>query len=275
MIVIWDPRTIDQRTGEAIWIGAAAGLASYVGTDQTYEAQIIESVWYGHRNVFKHEWGHSILFYFEAAGTSPLPTVTNHALPGQYVHCPTGEPYVWADESEASPIPNSIYNNASGFTHDYYSGTVATPDQPTSCLGITREVWAAGGPVGNSAYYPYYHQIELSPTSTEQTGEPGTTVHYPLTLTNTGNITDSITLTLGSHSWTTQTPTKLRNLGPGASAQFTVDVEIPDLAPAGASDIVTLQASSDGGAAAVEVRLVTRTPARAPDYVVNLPMLRM
>jgi hypothetical protein len=51
------------------------------------------------------------------------------------------------DENEMFPIPNSIYNNESGFTHDYYSGTTATPDQPTRCLGITAAAWASGGPV--------------------------------------------------------------------------------------------------------------------------------
>lgn len=151
VIVIWDPRAIEQNTGESKWIGAAAGLTYYMGTDQTYLAMIIESaVYYGHRNVFKHEYGHSILFYFDAAGVAPKPTVTNHAA-GEYVHCSTGENYVWQDETDANQIPNSIYNNNSGFTHDYYSGTTATADQPTHCIGITPEAWSYGGPVSNSA----------------------------------------------------------------------------------------------------------------------------
>jgi len=29
----------------------------------------------------------------------------------------------------------SIYNNQSGFTHDYYSGATAKPAAPTTCLG--------------------------------------------------------------------------------------------------------------------------------------------
>jgi hypothetical protein len=147
VIVIWDPRVVDQDTGTRYWIGGYAGLTPGMGTGQTYFAMIIEATGYGHRNVFKHEWGHSILFYFDAAGTAPKPTVTNHIGSTPYVHWPTGDPYVGIDETDANPIPNSIYNYESGFTHDYYSGTTATPDQPTRRLGITPEAWMLGGPV--------------------------------------------------------------------------------------------------------------------------------
>jgi HYR domain len=147
VIVIWDPRVVDQFTGTEHWIGGGAGLTVPMGVDQTYATVIIEATGYPDRNVFKHEWGHSILFYFEAVGTSPKPTVTNHAVINQYVHWPTGEAYVWVDETEANPIPNSIYNNESGFTHDYYSGTIATADQPARRLGIIPEAWRLGGPV--------------------------------------------------------------------------------------------------------------------------------
>jgi len=154
VIVVWDPRCVDQATGNYRWIGGgAAGLTPPMGTGQTYSALIIESaVYYGHRNVFKHEWGHSILFFYDAAGTSPRPTVTNHAYAGQYIHWPTGEPYVWVDETDLVLIPNSIYHNESGFTHDYYSGTTATPDQPARRLGITPLAWATGGPVSKPGF---------------------------------------------------------------------------------------------------------------------------
>ena len=116
----------------------------------TFRCRIDAAVYRGHRNIFKHEWGHCILFYFDAVGTTPKPTVSNHAEATDYVNCQTGQFYVWQDETLASPIPNSIYNNESGFTHDYYSGTTATADQPSRCLGITPEAWALGGPVSHS-----------------------------------------------------------------------------------------------------------------------------
>ena len=43
-----------------------------MGVGQMYTTLIVEAATlYGHLNVFKHEWGHSILDYFDAAGTSP------------------------------------------------------------------------------------------------------------------------------------------------------------------------------------------------------------
>jgi hypothetical protein len=152
VIVIWDPRATDQITGQYTRIGSAAGLTPAMGNDQTYTALIIEAAFsYGHRNVFKHEWGHSILEYFDAAGTAPKPKVQNHTNASQYVNCVTGASYVWVDETNGNPIPNSIYNNDSGFTHDYYSGTTATANDPTRCLGINAQAWAFGGSVSNSA----------------------------------------------------------------------------------------------------------------------------
>lgn len=146
VIVIWDPRVVDEYTGTRQWIGTVAGLALNRYAGQTYAAIVIEATG-GHRNVFKHEWGHSILHYFEAIGVSPKPAVNNHASAVQYVHWPTGESYQWIAEWDGNPIPNSIYNNESGLTHDYYSGTIATADQPTRRLGITPEAWMWGGPV--------------------------------------------------------------------------------------------------------------------------------
>lgn len=149
VIVIWQPTVVDQGTGELRWIGNAAGLTAYMGTAQTYATIIIEAATlYGHLNVFKHEWGHSILFYYHAAGTAPRPTVENHTTAGTYVDCVTGQDYIWLDETDANPIPNSIYNNAGGFTHGYYSGTTALASDPLrTCLGITPLAWATGGPV--------------------------------------------------------------------------------------------------------------------------------
>jgi hypothetical protein len=152
VIVIWDTRTTDTVSGEDEWIGFGDGLAAHVGTGQTYNTmQIDAAIARGHRNVFKHEWGHSILFHFDAMGITPKPTVGNHAQSKQYVNCETGEFYVWVDENAQNPnIPNSIYNNESGFTHDYYSGTTATAEQPELCLGIPPDAWAMGGPVSHS-----------------------------------------------------------------------------------------------------------------------------
>ncbi len=150
VIVIWDSSGTDLNTGQpADFAQQCGGLAVPNRTGQTYATFTVDKLASNHRNVFKHEWGHSILYYYDAAGTAPKPTVDNHIndTDKRYVHCPTGQPYILEDETDDNPIPDSIYNNDSGFTHDYYSGTTATRDQPTRCLGITPEAWASGGPV--------------------------------------------------------------------------------------------------------------------------------
>lgn len=151
VITIWDGSGIDLITGENLNIqGCAYGWN--MGTGQAYSAIFADfvTIYNGNsRNVFKHEWGHSILFYYDAAGTAPEPPVDNHIndSTNQYVNCLTGQSYILIDETDDNPIPNSIYNNDSGFTHDYYSGFTATADRPDRCLGITFEAWASGGPV--------------------------------------------------------------------------------------------------------------------------------
>ena len=161
VIVVWDPRVKDVATGESLWIGGGAGLTQARGVSQTYTTMSVEYAGVnGHRNVYKHEWGHSILSYFEALQQTPQPTVNNHATASQYVNCKTGQYYVWQDETEAQPIPNSIYSNTAGFTHDYYSGTVARAEAPQTCLGIGPQAWAWGGPVTHSGSAPVFTAAE-------------------------------------------------------------------------------------------------------------------
>lgn len=147
VLVIWPATGTNVATGQPEWIGSAAGLTPDMGTGQPYVTMILDAaINYGHRNVFKHEFGHAVLSYFGALGVTPTPGVDNHALPGEYVHCGTGAAYVWVDETLEDPIPSSIYSNASGFTHDYYSGTTAVAADPGHCLGIDRQAWRYGSP---------------------------------------------------------------------------------------------------------------------------------
>jgi hypothetical protein len=147
VIVIWDSTGTDVNSGQPYNLQNCGGLTLANGTGQTFSTLQLDAYPPNQfRNTLKHEWGHSILFFYEAAGTAPTPSVDNHR-PDAFVHCGTGEGYVLIDETQDQPIRNSIYNNRSGFTHDYYSGTTALASDPDSCLGITREAWASGGPV--------------------------------------------------------------------------------------------------------------------------------
>lgn len=151
VIALYDGSGVDALNNNQMLSVVGCAYSWPMGTEPTYAA--IPSDFIGpnlrNTNVFKHEWGHSILSFFAAAGTAPQPDVNNHIndTDVRYVNCLTGDPYVLVDEDDDNLIPNSIYNNLSGFTHDYYSGQTATADQPTRCLGINQEAWRSGGPV--------------------------------------------------------------------------------------------------------------------------------
>jgi hypothetical protein len=52
---------------------------------------------------------------------------------------------LWVSEFDSDnpfEIPNSLYNNNSGFHHDILSGTIALSSDPTTCLGIPPHAWA-------------------------------------------------------------------------------------------------------------------------------------
>ena len=147
VIVVWQPTVIDQATGQLLWIGNAAGLTPSMGTGQTYTTLIIEAATlYGHLNVFKHEWGHSLLSYYEASGAAPTPTVTNHAVANQYVNCTNGPDVQsgWTKRTR-TPFRTRCADNTSGFTHDYYSGTTALATDPLHCLGLCLLCMGDGG----------------------------------------------------------------------------------------------------------------------------------
>ena len=148
-IVVWDDSGTDINTGQPADLNGCGGLAISNGIGQTYLAIPVDSVTSSQQNVFKHEWGHSILFYYDATGISPKPSVDNHIndTTNQYVNCLSGSNYILQDETNDNPIPNSIYNNYSGFTHDYYSGLTAKPEYPNVCLGLNQAVWSTGGPI--------------------------------------------------------------------------------------------------------------------------------
>jgi hypothetical protein len=145
VIVVWDQKALDPAL-RSVTLHRYAGLTWDLGRAQTYSALPAEYAAHDDANVFKHEWGHAVLFFHAALGVAPTPVIDNHGPAERYVHCPDGTPYVWEDEHDGRPIPNSIYNNDSGFTHDYMSGTVALADDPTRCIGIGPAAWAAGRP---------------------------------------------------------------------------------------------------------------------------------
>jgi subtilisin family serine protease len=86
--------------------------------------------------------------------------------------------------------------------------------------------------------------VELSPAAAAQSGAPGETVEYTLTVTNTGDLTDTFSIT-ATAVWDVQLPVTGFTLGPGESAPLTVNVDIPADAANGDSDVATVTVMSE------------------------------
>lgn len=155
-VIIWKDDGWDAVQRRFVSLACYGGLTWPRGTGQTFTSFLMKMIPPDQRNVFKHEWGHAILFYYDTSGAAPKPAVNNHIndTDTRYVSCHSAQPYFLIDETDGNPIPYSIYNDQTGFTHDYYSGVTATPDQPDRCLGITPAAWATGGPVTHPIQNP-------------------------------------------------------------------------------------------------------------------------
>ncbi len=102
--------------------------------------------------------------------------------------------------------------------------------------------------------------VTLTPATDAKSGNPGTDVSYTLTVTNTGNVSDSFTLGVSGAAWTTGVaPTTVGPLAAGATADVTVTVSIPAGAAGGATDAATITATSVGDGAVSDSSVLTTT----------------
>jgi hypothetical protein len=107
--------------------------------------------------------------------------------------------------------------------------------------------------------------VSLSPGAAQQTGRPGAEVVYTLTITNTGNITDSFALSQGGSRWPVSVPAMIPALPAWTGASFAVTVTLPTTWQT-PSETVILTATSQGGGAPVGAG----TPVGAPFAVARL-----
>jgi uncharacterized membrane protein len=114
--------------------------------------------------------------------------------------------------------------------------------------------------------------VDLSPAAAAQSGLPGETVVYELTVTNTGNASDSFSFSASSHVWSVDLPGPV-TLAMGASTTVEVQVTIPANAPAGAVDTVTVVATSQNDPSAMAAYdLTTLTTTAGAGYGVELSL---
>jgi uncharacterized membrane protein len=124
----------------------------------------------------------------------------------------------------------------------------------------------------------YGVDVSISPSS--QSGSNGATLNYTVTVSNTGNVSDTYDITVGdnaSPSWgPTVLPTSL-TLGTGVNRTLTLSVTIPSNATVGTIDKIWVQATSQDNAAVFDNKSCTAqvtqggpTPPPGPSYGVNV-----
>jgi len=107
--------------------------------------------------------------------------------------------------------------------------------------------------------------VSISPSY--QSGTPGTTLSYSITVTNTGTFDDTYDLTIGdTENWSATTSLASLTISAGGDETATLDVTIPSGALVGTEDTITVKATSRENA---EIRASNTCTARALAAIVR------
>ncbi|MGQ9555115.1 MAG: hypothetical protein ACUVWR_13510 [Anaerolineae bacterium] len=160
--------------------------------------------------------------------------------------------------NKASPSPVAYFNTAGtgkGIDADGSYVYVADGRNGLVILRLTSDVFG----------------LTLSPASDGKSGSRAATVAYTLRVANNGNTTDTFSVSVVGNSWTTDAPATVGPLSAGASADFTVQVHIPQGAASGSSDRAAVTLTSQGDRSQSAASSLTTTVASASG--VCLPMV--
>ncbi len=141
-------------------------------------------------------------------------------------------------------LPTEMLLGSDMFTVSAHS--LGEPGSAVTATGTTRRVINPG--------------VQLTPGLQSRAGAPGEVVTHTLTLENTGDYTDTYTLTLEGNTWVTYLPATSSALAPGDAQVIDARVTIPEhLVPDAiiASDVFTVTAASqlEPGTTAHAVRI--------------------
>jgi uncharacterized membrane protein len=106
------------------------------------------------------------------------------------------------------------------------------------------------------------YNLDIDPLLSSATGAPESWITYPITITNTGNVTDSYSIQVNS-DWAIDAPTATHHIASGEWITIAFHVNVPGEAHAGESDIAQLQFTSQGdGVTSRQSTLISSASAR-------------
>ncbi len=162
--------------------------------------------------------------------------------------------------------------NATGYEWAFGDSTTSTAPNPSHTYNatglytvvLTASNYCATAVVSQSVQVEDY-VLSLVPDATTRSGDPGQVVTYTLYLTNTGTLSDTFLLSLGSTSWATTLSTNTAYLTAGEGTTVKVYVTVPTGAAGGAqaSIQVTARSLSDPRTPAASASVVLTTTANS------------
>lgn len=120
---------------------------------------------------------------------------------------------------------------------------------------------------------PDIYDLDLAPATDADQGAPGDVVTYKLTLTNLGNVEDTVSLSYAGNLWDVSLSDTSVTLPIAGTAEITVYVTIPADAEDSDFDVVTITATSTG-AITVSSELTTTAVVAAMDYFTWMPLIQ-
>jgi uncharacterized membrane protein len=158
--------------------------------------------------------------------------------------------YTW-DISGTSYTVNPVYHTF--LYSDTYTVFVTATNPCGGPVVMSHTVVVSGTP-----FAPTYG-VELAPPTDTGSGNPGNDVVYTLWVTNTGDAADTFDLSWAGNAWTTGVTPPSVNLPPAGTHQVTVTVAVPAGVQCGASDTVTITATSQGDGITSDSSVLTTT----------------
>ncbi|GAB4579976.1 MAG: hypothetical protein Fur0022_27150 [Anaerolineales bacterium] len=218
---------------------------------------------------------------FDTATWNPLldtGTATQQGLPFQIIGvaeppaCTTLGDIPWVSVNPISgTIPGGsassveVTFNSTGLSAGVYTGTLCinSNDPFTSLVTVPLTLTVV----------PFTYGVDLSGDQAASEA-PGATVSYVMTITNTGNTTDTFDLS-ATGVWTATVSDTSLTLGAGETSTFTVEVLIPGEALNGVLDVTTVTATSQNDATVTNSASLTTTALvpKSKGFDLYLPIL--